>query len=144
MHRWSGSWKGPFYIRLIIWDFCYTNKTLDLIQGPMVVETKWFGYTLGSALFSSFFSFFSLFLKKIVCLTGYFVFSIAVLPHSPGVVYYHLLLRRETRIPEVAPFSFQIGIWNLFVRKGQKCYTPTAFANLWTTPEVRCIIHVSS
>ena len=28
----------------------------------------------------------------IVCFTSYFVFSIAVLPHSPGVVYYHLLL----------------------------------------------------
>ena len=40
-----------------------------------------------------------------VCFTSYFVFSIAVLPHSPGVVYYHLLLRRETRIPGVAPFS---------------------------------------
>ena len=34
------------------------------------------------------------------------VFRIAVLPHRPGVVYYHLLLRRETRIPGVAPFSF--------------------------------------
>ena len=42
----------------------------------------------------------------IVCFTSYFVFSIAVLPHSPGVVYYHLLLRQETRIPRVAPFSF--------------------------------------
>ena len=49
----------------------------------------------------------------IVCFTSYFVFSIAVLPHSPGVVYYHLLLRRETIIPGVAPFSFQIGIWDL-------------------------------
>ena len=35
---------------------------------------------------------------------------IAVLLHSPGVVYYHLLLRQETRIPGVAPFSFRIGI----------------------------------
>ena len=26
--------------------------------------------------------------------------------HSPGVVYYHLFLRKETRIPRVAPFSF--------------------------------------
>ena len=43
--------------------------------------------------------------KFIVCFTSYFVFSIAVLPHSPGVVYYHQLLRRETRIPGVAPFS---------------------------------------
>ena len=42
----------------------------------------------------------------LICFTSYFVFSIAVLPHSPGVVYYHLLLRRETRIPRVAPFSF--------------------------------------
>ena len=57
----------------------------------------------------------------IVCFTSYFVFScIAVLPHSPGVVYYHLLLRRETRIPGVAPFSFRIGIWDLFVHRGQK------------------------
>ena len=46
----------------------------------------------------------------IVCFTSYFVFSIAVLPHSPVVVYYHLLLRRETRIPGVAPFCFRIGI----------------------------------
>ena len=42
----------------------------------------------------------------IVCFPSYFVFSIAVLPHSPDVVYYHLLLKRETRIPGVAPFSF--------------------------------------
>ena len=28
---------------------------------------------------------------SIVCFTSYFVFSIAVLPHSPGVVYYHLI-----------------------------------------------------
>ena len=41
---------------------------------------------------------FLFFLFLIVCFTSYFVFSIAVLPHSPGVVYYHLLLRRETRI----------------------------------------------
>ena len=61
--------------------------------------------------------FFLLFL--IVCFTSYFVFSIAVLPHSPGVVYYHLLLRQETRIPGVAPFSFRIGIWDLFVHRGQ-------------------------
>ena len=68
----------------------------------------------------------------------YNVFSIAVLPHSPGVVYYHLLLRRETGIPGVAPFSFRIGIWDLFVHRGQKSYTPTAFE---TTPGVRCISH---
>ena len=34
------------------------------------------------------------------------MFSIAVLPHSPGVVYYHLLLRKETRIPRGYPLSF--------------------------------------
>ena len=71
--------------------------------------------------------------------TSYFMFSIAVLPHSPGVVYYHLLLRRETRIPGVAPFSFRIGIWDLFVHRRQKSYTPTAFGKLWTTPGVRCL-----
>ena len=80
----------------------------------------------------------------IVCFTSYFVFSIAVLPHNPGVVYYHLLLRRETRIPGVAPFSFRIGIWDLFVHIGQKSYTPTAFGKLWTTPGVRCMQHASS
>ena len=51
--------------------------------------------------------------KFILCFTSYFMFSIAVLPHSPGVVYYYLLLRRETKIPGVAPFSFRIGIWDL-------------------------------
>ena len=50
-----------------------------------------------------------------VCFTSYFVFNIDVLPHSPGEVYYHLLLRREAKIPGVAPFSFQIGIWDLIV-----------------------------
>ena len=77
----------------------------------------------------------------IVCFTSYFVFSIAVLPHSPGVVYYHLLLRREARIPGVGPFSFRIGIWDLFVHRGQKSYTPPAFGKLWTTPGVRCVKH---
>ena len=72
------------------------------------------------------------------------MFSIAVLPHSPGVVYYHLLLRRETRIPGVAPFSFRIGFWDLFVHRVQKSYTPTAFGKLWTTPGVRCMKHASS
>ena len=52
------------------------------------------------------------------------MFSIAVLPHSPGVVQYHLLLRQ----------SFGIGIWGLFVHRGQKSYTPTSFGKLWTTP----------
>ena len=79
-----------------------------------------------------------------VCFTSYFMFSIAVLPHSPGVVYYHLLLTRETRIPGVAPFSFQIGIWDLFVHRRQKSYTPTAFGKLWTTPGVRCMKQGSS
>ena len=60
------------------------------------------------------------FFLLILCFTSYFVFNcVAVLPHSPGVVYYHLLLRRETRIPGVAPFSFRIGIWDLFVHRGQ-------------------------
>ena len=80
----------------------------------------------------------------IVCFTSYFVFSIAVLPHSPGVVYYHLLLRRETRISGVAPFSFRIGISDLFVNREQKSYTPTAFGKLWTTPGVRFMKHASS
>ena len=69
------------------------------------------------------------------------MFSRAVLPHSPGVVYYHLLLRRETRIPGIAPFYFRIGIWELFVHRRQKSYTPTAFGKLWTTPGVRCMRH---
>ena len=69
--------------------------------------------------------------------------SIAILPHSPGVVYYHLLLRRETRIPWVAPSSFRIGIWDLFVHRGQKSYTPTAFGKLWPTPGVRCMKRAS-
>ena len=60
-----------------------------------------------------------------LCFTSFFVFRIAVLPHSPRVVYYHLLLRRETRIPGVAPFSFRTGIWDLFVHWGQKSCTPT-------------------
>ena len=37
-----------------------------------------------------------------VLFTSFFVFCIADLPHSPGVVYYHLLLRQETRIAGVA------------------------------------------
>ena len=58
--------------------------------------------------------FFLILIFLVVCFTSSFVFSIAVLPHSPGVVYYHLLLRRETRIPGVSPFSFRTGIWDLF------------------------------
>ena len=87
---------------------------------------------------------FLLFFFLIVCFTRYLVFRIAVLPHSPGVVYYHLLLSQETRIPGVAPFTFRIGIWDLFVHRGQKSYTPTAFGKLWTTPGVRCMKHASS
>ena len=69
------------------------------------------------------------------------MFSIADLPHSPGVVYYHLLLRREIRIPGVAPFFFRIGIWDLFVHLcdgiGQQgahltgANTDTSFYSLW-------------
>ena len=87
----------------------------------------------------AFFSFFF-----IVSFTSYFVYSIDVFPHSPGVVYYHLLLRRETRIPGVAPFSSLIGIWDIFVHKGQESYTPTTFGNMWTTPGVKCMKHASS
>ena len=76
----------------------------------------------------------------LVCFTSYFVFSIAVLPHSPGVMYHHLLLRLEIRIPGVAPFSFRIGIWDLFVHRGRKYYTPTAFGKWWTTPGETCLI----
>ena len=72
------------------------------------------------------------------------MFSISVLPHSPEVVYYHLLLRRKTRIPRVAPFSFQIGILDPFVHRGQKSYTPTALSMLYTTPGVRSMKHASS
>ena len=81
------------------------------------------------------------FFPLIVCFTSYFVFSIAVLPHSPGEVHCHLLLRQETRIPGVAPFSFLIGIWDLLVHRGQKSYIPTAFGKLWTKMGARCIIH---
>ena len=35
-------------------------------------------------------------------------------------------------------------IWDLFVQRGQKSYTPTAFGKLWTTPGVRCMKHASS
>ena len=49
----------------------------------------------------------------------------------------------ETR-DGVASFSFRIGIWDLFVHRGQKSYTPTAFGKLWTTPGVRCMKHASS
>ena len=99
----------------------------------------YFWYVLPVFIFGMFYQF--LFL---VCFTSFFVFCIADLPHSPGVVYNHLLLRRETRIPGVAPFSFLIGIWDLFVHRGQKSYTHTAFGKLLTTPGVRCMKHASS
>ena len=76
--------------------------------------------------------------------TSYFMFSIAALPDSPGVLYFHLFLRRDTRILGVAAFSLQIGTWDLFVHRGQKSYIPTAFEKLWTTPGVRCMKHASS
>ena len=46
------------------------------------------------------------FFTLIVCFTNHFVFSIALLPHSPGVVYYHLLMGQETKIPRVSPLLF--------------------------------------
>ena len=45
--------------------------------------------------------------KRLVFFTSDFVLSIAVLPHRPGVVYYHLLLRKETRIPGFPPSFFE-------------------------------------
>ena len=42
-----------------------------------------------------------------VCFTRYLAFRRAVLTHRPGVVYYQLFLRRETRIPGVA-FSYHV------------------------------------
>ena len=67
------------------------------------------------------------------------MFCISVLPHGPGVVYYYLLLRRGTKIPGVTPFSFRIGIWDLFVHREMKSYTVTTFGKLWTTPGVGCM-----
>ena len=84
------------------------------------------------------------FVFLIICFTSYFVFSIAVLPHSPGVVYYHLLLRRETVILGVAPGPFEEDSGIFFVYRGQKSYTPKTFERLWTTPGVRCMKHASS
>ena len=51
---------------------------------------------------------------------------------------------RDQIFPRVAPFSFRIGIWDLFVYRGQESYTPTAFGKLWTTPGVKCMKHASS
>ena len=55
-----------------------------------------------------------------VCFTSCFVFSIAVLPRSPRVVYYHLLLRQETRIPGLTPALFEEDLGNFCVHRGQK------------------------
>ena len=83
-----------------------------------------------------FFSFFF----SIVCFTSYFVFSIAVLPHSPEVVHYHLLFRQETRIPGLPPVLFEEDSGIFCVHRGQKSYTLTAFGKLWTTPGETCLI----
>ena len=61
-------------------------------------------------------------LFKLYVFSSYFVFSTAVLLHSPGIVHYLLLLKRETRIPRVAPFSFGIGIWYFFVHRGSAAF----------------------
>ena len=45
----------------------------------------------------------------------YFMPSIAVLPHSPGVVYYHLLLNEDTIIPGVASCSFFKCVYRMFL-----------------------------
>ena len=50
----------------------------------------------------------------IVRFTRYFMFSIPVLPHSSGVAYYHLLLRREARISGDS-FQFQKSIANGYI-----------------------------
>ena len=50
--------------------------------------------------------FISIFL--IVCFTSYFMFSIAVLPHSSGIVYYHLaegLLLSQVCAPSLSEMS---------------------------------------
>ena len=72
------------------------------------------------------------------------MFNIDVLPPGSGVVCFHLFLRQETTTTRVAPFSFRIGIWDLFVHRGQKSYTPSVFGKLRTTPGVRCMKHASS
>ena len=68
----------------------------------------------------------------IVCFTSYSVFRIAVLPH------------RETRDQNSWGCPLLFPKRDLFVHRGQKCYTPTAFGKLWTTPGVRCMKHASS
>ena len=42
----------------------------------------------------------------IACFTSYFVISIAILPHSPGVVYYHASIAKIREFPGLPPFSF--------------------------------------
>ena len=39
---------------------------------------------------------------------------------------------------------FEIGIWDLYVLRGQISLTPMTFEKLWTTPGVRCKRHVLS
>ena len=43
------------------------------------------------------------------------MFSIPDMRHSPGVVYCHLLERRENRFPDFAPCPFRKEIWDLIV-----------------------------
>ena len=59
--------------------------------------------------------------------------------HHSGVVYYHISMRRDTGVTEVAPYSFQIGIRKLCVHGGEKPQIPTSIGILWTTPRVRCM-----
>ena len=76
---------------LVMLGLCVATDATSALLGP------------GKTNFNSLLFFFFF---LIVYFTSYFVFSIAVLPHSSGVVNYHILLRWETRIPGVAPFSF--------------------------------------
>ena len=121
---------------------CSVTASTEVFGDPCDPGTKKYLSVIYAC--GKFIIYFIFFFSLIVCFISYFVFSIAVLPDSPGVVYYHLLLRWETRISGVAPFSFRIGIWDLFVHRGQKSYTPIAFGKLWTTPGIRCILHASS
>ena len=77
------------------------TDVVKLYRLPSMYLTEGSWYYLGE--------FYDFFFFLIVCFTSYFVFSIAVLPHSPGVVYYHLLLRRETRIPGVLFSNRNLG-----------------------------------
>ena len=55
------------------------------------------------------------------------------------------IVERRDQNSRGSPFLFfRIGICDLFVHRGQKSYTPTAFGKLWTTPGVRCMKHASS